>query len=317
MELNENADLDTSQVEDLRGSGGGGGGFGGGGGGMSGLPIPVGGGRIGLVITIVILLGTLLVGGVFGSNLLGGKSSDQQPNTTSLSEKCGTANPNRLQDVDCRNLLYVNSIQAYWTKALPQAFGKPYVPATTRFFSGAVSTGCGQADSGVGPFYCPADRHVYIDLTFYNELANRFGASGEFAQPYVLAHEYGHHVQNVLGVSEAVTRAQQRDPGNANRYSVMLELQADCYAGVWAKNATTTTSAGGQPLFKSITAADIQQALDTAAAIGDDTIQRKAGGQINPDRFTHGTSAQRKQWFTTGYSTGQPKSCDTFGNALG
>jgi uncharacterized protein len=320
MELNENANLDTSQVEDVRGSGGGGGVFGGGGfgggGGMGGLPIPVGGGKIGLIITVIVVLGMLVGGGIFGSNLLGGSSGDQQASSTSLNEKCGTANPNRFQDVDCRNLLYVNSIQNYWTKALPQTFGNSYTPATTRFFSQSVNTGCGQADSGVGPFYCPSDRHVYIDLTFYTELANRFGASGEFAQPYVLAHEYGHHVQNLLGTSDAVSRAQQRDPGNANKYSVMLELQADCLAGVWAKNATSTTDVSGQALFKSVTSQDIQHALDTAAAIGDDTIQQKAGMQVNPDKFTHGTSAQRKQWFTTGYNSGNGKSCDTFGNAL-
>jgi uncharacterized protein len=307
MELNENANLDTSQVEDLRGSGGGGGGRGG------GIPIPLpsgGGGWVGLIITAVIVIGGAIFGGV---NVLGGDGGGNQPgDNTNLEQKCATSNPNRFQEVDCRNLLYVNSVQAYWRVALPQVFGKQYQAAETNFFSGQVSTGCGVADSGVGPFYCPPDREVFIDLTFYQELANRFGAEGEFAAPYVIAHEYGHHVQTLLGTSDQVNRQQQRDPNNANRYSVMLELQADCYAGVWAKFATTTTDAGGQALFKSVTQTDIDQAIETAEAIGDDAIQKKSGGGVNPDSFTHGSSEQRKQWFTTGYQSGDPKRCDTF-----
>ena len=168
--------------------------------------------------------------------------------------------------------------------------------ATTRYFSGQVSTACGPATAGVGPFYCPGDNHVYIDLTFYQELANRFGASGQFAQAYVLAHEYGHHMQTLLGIEAAMRRAQQRDPGNANQYSVLLELQADCFAGVWANNASRTTDAGGQPLFKSLTTQDIQEALNAAAAVGDDSIQRKSGVAVNEGAFTHGSSAQREQW---------------------
>jgi uncharacterized protein len=317
MELNENANLDTGQVEDLRGSGGGGGGLGGGlgGGGGGGLGIPVGGGKIGMIITLVVLAVTVIGGGVFGTNMLGGDGGDQQGDNTSIEQKCATDNPNRFQEVDCRNLLYINSVQAYWRTALPQVFGKQYQAAETNFFQGNVNTGCGAADSGVGPFYCPADQQVYIDLTFYQELSNRFGASGEFAAPYVIAHEYGHHVQNLLGTSDQVSRAQQRDPDNANQYSVMLELQADCYSGTWAKAATTTTDAGGQPLFKSVSETDIQEAVETAEAIGDDAIQRRAGGRVNPDAFTHGTSAQRKQWFQRGYDTADPKQCDTFGNA--
>jgi uncharacterized protein len=183
------------------------------------------------------------------------------------------------------------------------------------FFSQAVNTGCGQADSGVGPFYCPEDNLVYIDLTFYDELANRFGAKGEFAQPYVLAHEYGHHVQDLLGTEEQMRRAQQRDPNNANRYSVMLELQADCYSGVWTRHATETTSTGGQPLFTSITQDDVNQALNAAAAVGDDAIQKKMGGGVDESKFTHGSSQDRQRWFSQGYNTGDPKGCDTFGNA--
>jgi hypothetical protein len=307
MGLNENADVDTSQVEDVRGSGGGGG----------GIPIPSGGGRLGLIVTVIVILGTLLLGGTFGRSLLGGGGNGgQQGDNTQLAKDCGTANPDRFKRTDCRNVLYVNSIQSFWQVELPQVSGNQYQPAKTVFFSQVINTGCGQADSGVGPFYCPEDDHVYIDLTFYNELANRFGAKGEFAQPYVLAHEYGHHIQDLLGIEAQMRRAQQRDPGNANRYSVMLELQADCYAGVWTKHATETTSSGGQPLFKSVTPDDINQALDAAAAVGDDTIQKKATGRIDESKFTHGSAEQRQRWFGQGYQTGDPRRCDTFGNSL-
>jgi len=306
MELNDDANIDTSQVEDLRGSSGGGG-FGGGG--LGGIPIPTGrGGWIGLAITVLVVL----LGGGLGVNKLtdGGSGADN----TALQTKCQTAG--KLSNLDCRNTLYVNSIQKYWVTALPQAFGKPYQPANTRLFSQAVQTGCGSADSGVGPFYCPADHRVYIDLTFYQVLADQLGAPGEFAQPYVLAHEYGHHVQSLLGTEAQMRRAQQRDPGNANKYSVMLELQADCYAGSWARHATETTDSGGKAIFKSLTRADIQQGIDTAGQIGDDTIQRKTQGRINESAFTHGTSAQRQQWFRTGFDSGDPTRCDTFGGAL-
>jgi predicted metalloprotease len=306
MELNENARIDTSQVEDRRGSGGGG---------IGGTPIPMsfgGGGRGGL-ISIVIAVLVALVGGGFGLNAMSGGGGDQGDNTA-LEQKCAT--DDALQQLDCRNTLYVNSIQAWWQDALPQHFGQQYTQSDTVFFSQAVSTGCGQADSGVGPFYCPADDLVYIDLTFYRQLAEQLGASGEFAQPYVLAHEYGHHVQDLLGTEAQMRRQQERDPGNASKLSVMLELQADCYAGAWARNATGTADASGQKIFKSVTEQDIEEGLDTAAAIGDDTIQKKSGGRVDESKFTHGTSAQRQEWFKRGYDTGDPKSCGTFGNAL-
>ncbi|HEV7899384.1 MAG TPA: neutral zinc metallopeptidase [Planosporangium sp.] len=308
MELNENADLDSSQVEDARGSGGGGGGFG-------GLPIPIGGG-MGIIVTIVVVvIGLLVGGGTLGRSMLGGGGNGgKQGDNTQLEQKCATSNPDRFKNTDCRNLLYVNSIQAYWQTALPQTFGKPYRAAPTRYFSSAVTTGCGQADSGVGPFYCPADDHVYIDLTFYDELANRFGAKGAFAQPYVLAHEYGHHIQDLLGTEAQMRRAQQRDPNNANQYSVLLELQADCYAGVWTNHATETRDAKGQALFKSVTPQDVQEALAAAAAVGDDAIQKKMGGGVDESKFTHGSSEKRQQWFNQGYQSGDARTCDTFGN---
>jgi hypothetical protein len=338
VELNENANLDTGQVEDMRGSGrgrgtgrpfpmpGGDSGASMGGGGGGGLPIPGLGGKGGLGIVgiiLVCLVGFLCLGGgkLGGLGNLGGlggltDTGNQTADNSSLNEQCSTNNPSRYDNPACVNVAFINSIQAYWQTGLPQNFGRPYQTATTRYFSGGVSTGCGSANSGVGPFYCPADNHVYIDLSFYDELARRFGAPGQFAQAYVLAHEYGHHIQTLLGTEAQMRRAQQRDPGNANRYSVMLELQADCYAGVWANKASQTTDAGGQPLFKSLTTQDIQEALTAASAVGDDAIQQKMGGQVNESAFTHGSSAERQQWFYQGYTTGDPRQCNTFGNAL-
>ena len=307
MALNDNAQIDTSQVEDRRGSGGGGG--------LGGISLGGGGGRggiVGLIIGVIVLLAG---GGYAGTQLLGGGGGGQS-DTGNLDKTCSTANPNRLQQTDCRNALYVNSIQNFWQTELPQVFGKPYQPADTVFFARQTSTGCGAADAGMGPFYCPADKKVFIDLSFYDELTNRFGAKGEFAQPYVLAHEYGHHVQDLLGTEAAMDRARQRDPGNANRYSVMLELQADCYSGVWTAHATQTRDAGGQPIFKQVTQQDVQDAITAAGSVGDDAIQKQAGQRVNQETFTHGSSQDREKWFNQGYRTGDPKQCDTFGGAL-
>jgi len=304
MELNENAQIDTEQVRDVGRSGGGSG--------LGGIPIPIPMGKGG-GIGMLILLAVLVLGGFVGGNALLG---DEGGGGGDLAQECARENPDRLQNVKCRNALYINSIQNYGQPALPQSLGQAYEPVDTVFFEGVVSTGCGQADSGVGPFYCPQDDLVYIDLSFWDELANRFGARGEFAQPYVLAHEYGHHVQDVLGTEAQVRRLMERDPDNANRYSVMLELQADCYSGAWTNHATKTTDASGQPIFKSVTQQDVAEALEAAASVGDDAIQKKMGGGVDESKFTHGSSAQRQQWFNRGYTTGDPKSCDTFGNAL-
>jgi len=345
MELNENAGLDTSQVEDMRGKRTGGGGLGGmfpglGGGGAQGGSSGGGLGGLGGILGKLGgkggggLIGLLLLGLVaclcFGGGKLGGfgdfgnlgglgstgTNNSDTINNTDLQQQCAVSNPDRFNNEACRNLLYINSIQAYWQNALPQDFGVPYQTATTRYFSGQVTTACGPATAGVGPFYCPGDNHVYIDLTFYQELANRFGASGQFAQAYVLAHEYGHHIQTLLGIESAMRRAQQRDPGNANQYSVLLELQADCFAGVWANQASRTSDSGGQPLFKSLTTQDIQEALTAAAAVGDDSIQKKSGVAVNEAAFTHGSAQQRQQWTYQGYTTGDPRQCNTFGNSL-
>jgi predicted metalloprotease len=330
MELNENAGLDTSQVEDMRRGGSGGGGTGGGLGGLGGLfPSGGGGGKIGGGLIGVLVIGLIAClcfgGGKFGGmgnfGDLGGLGSTgnndtSTVNNTDIQQTCAVSNPDRFNNEACRNLLYINSIQNYWQSALPQFFHQPYQTATTRYFSGQVNTACGSATAGVGPFYCPGDNHVYIDLSFYQELANRFGAKGAFAQAYVLAHEYGHHIQSLLGIEQAMRRAQQRDPRNANQYSVLLELQADCFAGVWAANASRTSDANGQPLFKSLTTQDIQEALDAAAAVGDDAIQQRSGQRVNEGAFTHGSSAQREQWTYKGYTSGDPRRCDTFGNSL-
>ncbi|HZM77295.1 MAG TPA: neutral zinc metallopeptidase [Candidatus Limnocylindrales bacterium] len=320
MSINENADLDPSQVEDLRGVSGG---AAAGAGCLTALmPTFRRSPKLGCA---AVLLAVLCLGGFvclnttnIGENIGvggaggGGPVANEPEGNPDLQEACSTANPDRFQRTDCRNLAYINSIQAYWRQAMPQYFGQPYQKATTRLFSGGVQTACGAATAGTGPFYCPADKHVYIDISFYDELAHRYGAPGQFAQAYVLAHEYGHHVQTLLGTEADARRAQQRDPANANRYSVALELQADCYAGAWANAAGRTTDATGQPLFTSVTQQDIDQALQAAAAVGDDTIQKKTTGQINESGFTHGSAEQRQQWFGKGYQTGDPRQCNTF-----
>jgi uncharacterized protein len=303
MELNENASIDTSQIDDQRGSGGGGGGIG-------GLPIG-GGGLTGIIVTVLLAL----VGGYFGINTLSGDDGGQPQagDNTTLQQEC--SQPDALQQLDCRNTLYVNSIQAYWQDELPASFGEQYKPAKTVFFSRAVRTGCGAADSGTGPFYCPADDRVYLDLTFYRLLADQLGAPGEFAQPYVLAHEYGHHVQDLQGI---LGRAQQ-DPTGAQGAGVRTELQADCYAGVWAHYAAITKQAStGVPYLEPLSDNDIADALSAASSVGDDRIQKQATGRINPEQWTHGSSAERQKWFTIGYQTGDPNKCDTFAtNNLG
>jgi uncharacterized protein len=299
VRFNEDAGLDTSQVEDLRSGGGGLGGR-----------VALGGGGVGIVGLVLYLLISLLGGGggTVPSGGLGGLGPGEQADNTALEQECRTgADANAKQD--CRIVAIVNSVQGYWRDQFARS-GRTYKPAPTNFFRGQVSTGCGSATSAVGPFYCPADGEVYVDLGFFDELRNRFGVQGgSFVEAYVLAHEYGHHVQDMLGTSQRV------DPNETgpNSGSVRLELQADCYAGVWANHATTVPTANGQPLIAELTQKDIDDALDAASRIGDDYIQSElGGGKVNPDKFTHGTSAQRRAWFSRGYQSGDPASCNTF-----
>jgi predicted metalloprotease len=287
MRFRKDARLDRSQVEDLRGRR------------MSGgAPMALGGGGIvGIIILVaIVLLGGNPLGGSAGGldDLLGQTAGTTAPG--GVLEDCRTGQDANERE-DCRILAVVNSVQTYWEGAL-----RGYEPARTRFFDGAVATGCGNATSAVGPFYCPRDRYVYIDLGFFDQLEEFGGSSGPLSQAYVIAHEYGHHVQNLTGVLE---RASNQDLGPQGQ-AVRVELQADCYAGAWVANALRTG------LVEEITRADIQDALTSAAAIGDDRIQEKAQSQVNPETWTHGSSDQRQSWFVRGIEGGSPRSCDTF-----
>jgi len=214
------------------------------------------------------------------------------------------------QDPDHRLVEFVtfvvNDVQKTWGETFEQ-MGKTYEKAHLVLFSNATRTGCGTASSAVGPFYCPVDKKVYIDLSFYRELVRRFGAPGDFAQAYVIAHEYGHHVQDLLGIESRMRRAQEEHPEMQNKLSVMLELQADCFAGIWAHS----TDQRGL-----LEAGDVDEALTAAAAVGDDRIQEAAGSRVNPETWTHGSAQQRSRWFKVGYSSGKIASCDTFSSRL-
>jgi predicted metalloprotease len=288
--FNRRTRLDTSQVEDRRGMR------------MAMGGLALGGGTTGIIIThvLVLLFGTgILSGGGLGSGL--GNLQDETYDGSTLAQDCQTG-ADATERQDCQMVAYVNSIQRYWTDQYARD-GKVYKPAKTTFFTDQVQTACGFASSATGPFYCPADGKVYVDLGFLDELHSRFGASGgPFASAYVLAHEYGHHVQNLRGELGSVAG----DPQGAESAAVRTELQADCLAGVWAANATETG------VITALTAADIPDALSAASAVGDDRIQEQVTGRVNPETWTHGSSGQREKWFTTGYQSGDPDACDTF-----
>jgi predicted metalloprotease len=278
MRFRPNAQLDTGQVQDRRGVGGRG--------------VAVGGGAGTLIVIVVLALLGVDVNGADPYALGTGGSPPSE--LTSTCKRGSDAN----QREDCRIVAVVNSVQAYWGEQV-----RGYQEAPTSFFSAQTATGCGAATSAVGPFYCPRDQTVYIDLAFYDELRARFGAhGGAFAEAYVIAHEYGHHVQHLLGTDAQVGNDRQGEKSG----SVRLELQADCYAGVWAAHAVETK------FIEDLTTADIADGLDAAAAVGDDRIQKRATGSVDKESWTHGSSAERQHWFDTGYRSGDARRCDTF-----
>ena len=285
MVFRPGARLNPRQVLDRRGMGGAGG-------------LAVGGGGIGIVILVVYLL----LGGDPGAvgGLTGDPGAVSGPGSTELAEECRTgADANQRQD--CRIVGFVNSIQDYWTDAFAQS-GETYQAAETVLFDGSVQTACGAATSAVGPFYCPLDQRIYLDLGFFADLQSRFGAQGgPLAEGYVVAHEYGHHVQNLFGILDGGQRTE-----GAEGTAVRTELMADCFAGVWANHAE------GTGFLRPLTRDDIAQSLDAAAVVGDDRIQERIQGRVTPERWTHGSSEQRQQWFLVGYEGGRVADCDTF-----
>jgi uncharacterized protein len=285
--FNRKAQLDTSQVQDRRGG--------------SGKVIGGVGGGIGLIILVVALL--LGVDPTNPGSNPGGQPDLQNGSGTpsSLTEECQTG-ADAEQRQDCRIVAYVNSIQEYWSEEFARR-DQQYTESKTVLFSGSTQSGCGPASSATGPFYCPSDLGIYVDLEFFDALRTQLGAQGgPFAEAYVLAHEYGHHVQNLLGILDQVGRGGQGPESNA----VSVELQADCFAGVWAHHAE------GTEILSTLSESDIAIGLDAAAAVGDDRIQERAQGSISPETWTHGSSEQRQEWFLTGYDTGDPAGCDTF-----
>ena len=288
--------IGRGRIEDRRGAGGSLGG---------GLPFPLpmgkaGGGGLGLILLLVIYL---LIGGVPG----GGGGLGIDPGTGGLPQaplEPGAAIDDAPTDDPGMFVKFVaGDVDAIWTKIFAES-GQTYEQPTVVLFESAVQSGCGTAPSSLGPFYCPTDRKVYIDLTFLEDLQQRLGAPGDFAKAYVIAHEIGHHVQNLLGVMNDVDLARQENPDDANELSVRLELQADCLAGIWGHAAY----AKGDLLEPG----DVEEGLAAAAAVGDDRIQRQQGGAADPESFTHGTSEQRVRWFRAGFDGGDPTVCDTF-----
>lgn len=265
-----------------------------------GISAPVVGGGIGTIVLAVIV--TLLGG---DPSVILQQGQDQSDRTSQQAPQTQGSTPNdRMADFVS---VVLADTEDTWTKLFRQ-MGQNYVEPKLVIFSGAVKSACGSATSAVGPFYCPRDQKVYIDLSFYQDLKNKYNAPGDFAQAYVIAHEVGHHVQNVMGISSKVqTLQRQVSRTEANQLSVRLELQADCFAGVWANHADKARQI--------LEAGDVDEALNAASSIGDDRLQRQSTGQIVPDSFTHGSSAQRVRWFKRGIQTGQPEQCNTFAAA--
>ena len=251
---------------------------------------------LGLGGTAVLLILSL----IFGRDFVSGVGDETVPQQAS-GDVAVNETPEEAERVQFVSFV-LDTIQATWARELPKATGTQYHDATLVLFRNAVQSACGTAQSAMGPFYCPLDEKVYIDLGFYDDLRARFGAPGDFAQAYVLAHELGHHVQHILGIDQQVRQAQQSSPGEGNELSVRLELQADCLAGVWGNHAQNLLEPG-----------DIEEGLNAAAAIGDDRLQGASGMGVNPESFTHGSSEQRATWLRRGLQSGDPNVCDTFG----
>jgi predicted metalloprotease len=277
---------DRGNVEDLRG--------------RSGVGMKAGGLGIGGLLVL------LLLSWATGVDFLSLVGSGGGPPADSVGTSGNVATtPEEEKELDFVGAV-MDDTQATWQQLL----GSRYQPTKVRVFRDAWQSACGFAESASGPFYCPGDHYVYLDLGFFNELRSKFGASGDFAEAYVLAHEVGHHVQNLLGIDAQMRRLQSQDPGAANQLSVRLELQADCLAGVWA-HATNKVGRGDKGLME-LEPGDLEEGLRAAAAIGDDRIQRMSTGRVFPDKFTHGTSEQRVTWLRRGFDNGTPDACQTF-----
>jgi len=281
---------DRSDVEDMRGRSGGGG--------M--IPLGIGG-------LIVVALLSYFTGIDFFSMLGGGGGGGSAPTSVGTTGRV-SASPGEEKMVDMVDAI-ARDVQKTWEQKL----GNRYEATKVVLFRDSIQSACGYAGAATGPFFCPGDRKVYLDLSFFDELQRRFGAPGDFAQAYVLAHEFGHHVQNLQGIERRVREEQQSDPRNVNALSVRLELQADCYAGVWGHEAAQPGRAARGEV--ELDPGDAEEALRAASAIGDDRLQKLGTGRVMPEKFTHGTSEQRVTWFKRGFDTGDPKNCDTFGNA--
>lgn len=303
MRFNPKARIDPGQTEDRGSSGGLGAGLGGSG---MRLPIPTGGGgKVGLGTVAVIVI-YLIIQAIGGNNPIPGSGSDSPSNV--VTSNC-TTGEDANRDQNCAIKLITLSVQNYWAQTLPDQQGEQYVDIKTITFSGATGSGCGRATSAMGPFYCPNDQRVYLDRDFLDQmLTGQLGAQGgPFALAYVIAHEYGHHIEDQLGVLGRL-RSQQGPQSD----SVKVELMADCLAGMWAKDAQSTTDILGTTIISELTADDIARAINAAQAVGDDRIQKKSAGRVNPEQWTHGSSAQREHWFNVGLKEGSLTVCSTF-----
>lgn len=289
---------DGSMIDDRRGRSGGGGGLGGLGGGLP-FPIKAGGGIVGI---LVVLAATLL------PRLLGAGDTGQGVSSGQPSAEAADGLNTELEQIVAGATV---DVQAFWSAAVPEFWvDRTYTETKTVLFTGGVSTGCGNASSETGPFYCPADQLVYIDLEFMQELEQRLiGATSDLAEQYIIAHEYGHHLQNLLGINTMVQQAEQNSPDLANQYSIALELQADCFAGVWVSDVNQ------RGLLDS--SAEITEALTAAEGVGDDRIQQKTTGRVDPETWNHGSAEQRRTWFQKGFDTADPTRCNTFDEIIG